>query len=104
MSKLLTLSIARTSYSGQIPSAITKLVLLQTLLACGMFGEKLYGTLPVNLGNMTELRFLAIGGNKFEGSIPRSLRNLFEIVLHRLAKFRRTIIRGRASVAIPQIY
>ena len=79
MSKLLVLSIARTSYSGQIPSAITKLVRLWILLACDMVGEKLHGTLPVDLGNMTELRLLAIGGNKFEGSIPKSLRNLSKL-------------------------
>ena len=70
MTKLMTLDISLTSYTGQIPSAITKLVRLQHLFASEMVGEKLHGTLPVDLGNMSELRLLGIGGNKFEGKIP----------------------------------
>ena len=80
MTKLLTLDISFTSYTGQIPSAITKLVRLQKLFACDMFGEGLYGTLPKDLGNMSELRYLSIGGNKFNESVPMNIRNLTKLV------------------------
>ena len=70
MTKLMRLSIALTNYTGQIPSAITKLFRLQSLYACNMVGEGLNGTLPEDLGNMYELRGLGIGGNKFEGNVP----------------------------------
>ena len=79
MSELVTLSIRQTSYSGQIPDAITKLVRLRTLLASGMLGEKLYGPLPSDIGNMTELRVLGIEENKFNGSIPRSITRLSKL-------------------------
>ena len=79
MSKLLAVYIRRTSYSGHIPNDIVKLVYLQNLFVCNMEGEKLSGPLPEDLGNMTELRFLGIGGNKFEGNIPRSIRKLSKL-------------------------
>ena len=85
MTKLLAVYIKGTSYSGHIPSDIVKLVYLQNLFVCNMEGEKLSGPLPEDLGNMTELRFLGIAGNKFEGNIPRSIRKLsklYYLVLH----------------------
>ena len=39
-------------------------------------GNQLTGTIPTELGNLTNLRFLYLGGNSLSGSIPTELGNL----------------------------
>ena len=76
MSKLLTVVLNAASISGDIPQDIAKLSYLQNFLGCTMRGDGFTGRLPDNIGNMTELRLLCIGGNRLKGQIPRSISRL----------------------------
>ena len=76
MSKLLTVVLNAASISGDIPQDISKLSYLQNFLGCTMHGDGFTGRLPDNIGNMTELRLLCLGGNRLKGQIPRSISRL----------------------------
>ena len=76
MSKLLTVVLNAASISGDIPQDIAKLSYLQNFLGCTMHGDGFTGRLPDNIGNMTELRLLCLGGNRLKGQIPRSISRL----------------------------
>jgi len=76
MSKLLTIEFNAASISGNNPQEITKLANLQNFLGCTMRGEGFTGRLPDDIGNMTELRLLCLGGNNLTGQIPRSISRL----------------------------
>ena len=79
MSKLLIISFKTTSISGDIPKDIVKLTSLQFILGCPMNGEGFSGRLPENIGNMTELRGLCLGGTNLTGEIPRSISRLYDL-------------------------
>jgi len=76
MSKLLTVEFNAASISGDIPQDIVRLGNLQNFLGCTMHGEGFTGRLPDDIGNMTELRLLCLGGNNLTGQIPRSISRL----------------------------
>ena len=76
MSTLLTVVLNAASISGDIPQDIAKLSYLQNFLGCTMHGDGFTGRLPDNIGNMTELRFLCLGGNRLTGQIPRGITRL----------------------------
>ena len=76
MSKLLTVVLNAASITGDIPQDIAKLSYLQNFLGCTMHGDGFTGRLPDNIGNMTELRLLCLGGNNLTGQIPRSISRL----------------------------
>ena len=76
MSKLLIISFKTTSISGDVPKDIVKLTSLQFILGCPMNGKGFSGRLPENIGNMTELRGLCLGGSNLTGEIPRSISRL----------------------------
>ena len=76
MSTLLTVVLNAASISGDIPQDIAKLSYLQNFLGCTMHGDGFTGRLPDNIGNMTELRFLCLGGNRLTGQIPRGISRL----------------------------
>ena len=76
MSKLLTVVFNAASISGDIPQDIVKLGTLQNFLGCIMEGDGFTGRLPQDIGNMTELRVLCLGGNNLTGQIPRSISKL----------------------------
>ena len=76
MSKLLSAVFNAASISGNIPQDLVKLRNLQNFLGCIMDGEGLTGRLPEDMGNMTELRVLCLGGNNLTGQIPRSISRL----------------------------
>ena len=76
MSKLLTVVLNAASITGDIPQDIAKLSYLQNFLGCTMHGDGFTGRLPDNIGNMTELRLLCLGGNRLKGQIPRSISRL----------------------------
>ena len=79
MSKLLTVVLNGASISGDIPQDIAQLSYLQNFLGCSMRGDGLTGRLPDNIGNMTELRLLCLGGNNLTGQIPRSISRLTKL-------------------------
>ncbi|KAL9987492.1 hypothetical protein ACROYT_G001809 [Oculina patagonica] len=76
MSKLLSVVFNAASISGDIPPDIVKLRSLQNFLGCIMDGEGFTGRLPEDIGNMTELRVLCLGGSNLTGKIPRSISRL----------------------------
>ena len=76
MTKLLTVVFNAASISGNIPQDIVKMRNLQNFLGCVMDGEGFTGRLPEDIGNMTELRVLCLGGNNLTGQIPRSISRL----------------------------
>jgi len=76
MSRLLTVALNAASISGDILEEIVKLGNLQNFLGCTMRGEGFTGRLPDDIGNMTELRLLCLGGNNLTGQIPRSIPRL----------------------------
>ncbi|KAL9987500.1 hypothetical protein ACROYT_G001820 [Oculina patagonica] len=76
MSKLLTVNFNGASIAGDIPKEIVQLINLQNFLGNNMDGEGFTGRLPEDIGNMTELRFLSLGGNNLSGQIPRSISRL----------------------------
>ena len=76
MSKLLTVDFSASSIAGDIPEEVVQLTNLQNFLGCNMDGDGLTGRLPEDIGNMTELKFLCLGGNNFSGKIPRSISRL----------------------------
>ena len=76
MSTLLTVVLNAASISGNFPQDIAKLSYLQNFLVCNMQGDGFTGRLPDNIGNMTELRLLCLGGNRLNGQIPRSISRL----------------------------
>ena len=75
-SNLLTVSFNAASITGHIPDDIIRLIKLQNFLGCDMNGDGFSGPLPEDIGNMTELRLLCLGGNNFIGEIPRSVSKL----------------------------
>ena len=79
MSTLLTVVLNAASISGDIPQDIAKLSYLQNFLGCTMRGDGFTGRLPDNIGNMTELRFLCLGGNRLTGQIPRGITRLSKL-------------------------
>lgn len=59
--------------SGTIPSDIG---LLTNLVSLSLSDSSLTGTIPQELGNLTDLQRLWLSGNGLEGQIPSSLNNL----------------------------
>ncbi|XP_068670598.1 putative leucine-rich repeat-containing protein DDB_G0281931 [Montipora foliosa] len=76
MSNLLTVAFNAASISGNIPEGIVKMKNLQNFLGCIMNGDGFTGHLPQDIGNMTELRLLCLGGNNLIGQIPKSISRL----------------------------
>ena len=76
MSKLLTFVICASAVAGEIPLDIVNMTSLQVFIGSPMDGKGFTGHLPEDLGNMTELRFLSLGGNNLTGQIPRSIARL----------------------------
>ena len=80
LSKLLTVVLNAASISGDIPQDIVKLENLQNFLGCTMHGDGFTGRLPDDIGNMTELRLLCLGGNNLTGQLPRSISRLKKLL------------------------
>ena len=59
--------------SGTIPAELDNLTRLTEL---SLFSNRLSGAIPASLGNLTRLRYLSLYGNQLTGTIPASLGNL----------------------------
>ena len=79
MTNLLTVVFHAASVAGDIPKDIVKMRSLQNFLGCNMNGAGFTGRLPEDIGNMTELRLLCLGGNSLTGQIPRSISRLYKL-------------------------
>lgn len=75
-SPLMSLRISRTRFSGDLPSSIEKLDLLNELVASRC---NFSGLLPSSLGNLRQLVYLDLSNNTLTGSIPASLANLTQL-------------------------
>ena len=64
------------SLSGSIPSELGNLTELTTLR---LYNNSLTGSIPSELGNLTELTTLYLDNNTLSGSIPTQLGNLTDI-------------------------
>ena len=67
--------------TGSIPSEIGNLTNLTEL---NLYGNQLTGSIPPEIGNLTNLTYMNLGSNQLTGSIPSeigSLTNLFAFVV-----------------------
>ncbi|CAL9023442.1 unnamed protein product [Prunus brigantina] len=63
------------NFTGPIPSAIGKLSKLTTL----DLGDNSFHEIPVEIGKLTELKYLSFYGNSLSGTIPYQLSNLQKV-------------------------
>ena len=71
------LFLSENNLRGTIPAAVGELTRLEFL---GLFREPgLTGPIPPELGNLADLRVLALGGNNLTGAIPAELGRLTEL-------------------------
>ena len=67
------LVLERNQLSGSIPSELGNLTNLQGL---SLVGNQLSGSIPAELGSLTNLQWLYLGGNQLSGNIPAALGSL----------------------------
>ena len=67
------LDLHQNGLSGTIPLELGQLTNLSILL---LYGNQLSGTIPLELGQLTKLRRLSLGGNQLSGCIPPELGQL----------------------------
>ncbi|KAF7851491.1 hypothetical protein BT93_L3835 [Corymbia citriodora subsp. variegata] len=75
-SPLKSLSLYLTSFSGEIPTSIGNLSLLNELMAYSCYFS---GSLPSSMGNLSHLTDLELDGNNLQGQIPVSFANLTQL-------------------------
>ena len=76
------LALSENGLNGSIPSELGNLSNLERLY---LGGNQLTGPIPSSLGNLTNLTWLSLDGNQLTGSVPSSLGNLVnltELYLH----------------------
>ncbi|XP_035844094.1 MDIS1-interacting receptor like kinase 2 [Helianthus annuus] len=73
---LVSLHITYCDVEGSIPEQIG---LLSNLTQLSLYHNRLTGNLPVSLTNLTRLDYLDLGGNNFSGNIPDSFTNLIRL-------------------------
>ena len=71
--RIIGLSLANNGLSGTIPTQLGDLTNLQTL---SLSGNSLSGTIPTQLGDLTNLQTLSLSGNSLSGTIPTQLGDL----------------------------
>ncbi|KAF7849068.1 hypothetical protein BT93_L1277 [Corymbia citriodora subsp. variegata] len=77
-SPLKSLDLSRTNISGEIPTLIGNLSLLNELIAYNCYFS---GSLPSSLGNLSHLTYLDLSDNNLQGQIPVSFANLTQLSL-----------------------
>ncbi|PON35353.1 LRR domain containing protein [Trema orientale] len=70
------LDIWETNFSGTIPSSVGN---LSQLVHLDLEGENLYGQIPSTLGNLSQLQYLWLSGNNLNGQLPSTLKNLAKL-------------------------
>ncbi|KAF8028269.1 hypothetical protein BT93_E1008 [Corymbia citriodora subsp. variegata] len=75
-SPLKSLDLSRTNISGEIPTLIGNLSLLNELAAQSCYFS---GSLPSSLGNLSHLTYLDLSKNNLQGQIPISFANLTQL-------------------------
>ncbi|KAI5069595.1 hypothetical protein GOP47_0015896 [Adiantum capillus-veneris] len=77
MSTLQSVNLASNSLTGIIPA---NMCTSKKLLVLTLDNNRLFGTIPEDLGTCNSLTTLRLGGNNFTGSIPNSIGNLQNLV------------------------
>ncbi|KAL3737658.1 hypothetical protein ACJRO7_019227 [Eucalyptus globulus] len=80
-SPLKSLYLSYTNFSGEIPTSIGNLSLLNELRAGSCYFS---GSLPSSMGNLSHLTILELHGNNLQGQIPISFANLTHLSVLRL--------------------
>ena len=65
-----------TSLSGTIP---TELGLLTQFTLMSLFGNQLTGNIPSTLGDLVQLQYLSLSGNRLSGTVPSTFGNLIQL-------------------------
>ncbi len=72
------LSLSANQLSGMIPIEIGNLSNLKQL---SLFGNQLSGTIPSEIGNLDNLTYLFLSNNELDGTIPPNLGNLSNLII-----------------------
>uniref|UniRef100_A0A2N9FMC4 Uncharacterized protein n=1 Tax=Fagus sylvatica TaxID=28930 RepID=A0A2N9FMC4_FAGSY len=70
------MTLADTSFSGELPASMGN---LESLIALDMWGCNLSGSIPYSIGNLTNLIYLELSNNSLAGNIPSSIGNLIQL-------------------------
>ena len=77
MTALLRAGLAFNKLSGPIPGELlTQLRSIVKIQLCCQMGKGIFGEIPEDIGNLTELQVLSLGENKLHGLIPKSIAKL----------------------------
>ena len=76
------LALSQNELSGTIPS---ELGALSDLTELSLYNNQLSGSIPAELGNLANLKYLQLGGNQLSGTIPPQLGNLANLQSLQLA-------------------
>ncbi|CAL5428618.1 unnamed protein product [Camellia sinensis] len=81
------IDLGNNSFHGEIPQALGKLFRLQylVLLNNSFQANHLTGTIPLSIGNLSNLRRLSLMYNNLEGSIPTQLGQLYKLEVLQLS-------------------
>ena len=74
--RVIELVLSHNGLSGTIPSELGALTNLKEL---SLAGNELRGAIPLELGNLTNLEWLFLGDNQLSGTIPSELSNLINL-------------------------
>ena len=77
MTKILRIDLAFNKLSGRIPGgSLVQMKSLVKIHLCCQMGEPLSGEIPDDIGNLTHLQVLSLGGSRLYGPIPNSTEKL----------------------------
>ncbi|XP_050259962.1 receptor-like protein 7 [Quercus robur] len=71
------MTLAGTSFSGELPASMGN---LGSLIALDMWNCNISGSIPFSIGNLTNLSYLKLSQNTLVGNIPSSIGNLIQFM------------------------
>ncbi|KQJ86893.1 hypothetical protein BRADI_4g08305v3, partial [Brachypodium distachyon] len=97
-SQLQTLDLCTNKFGGVLPDSFSN---LQSFFA---FSNKISGSIPLTIGNLTELNYFDLDANAFSGSIPSTLGNMTNLLALGLSsnKFTGQLSDNNLEGSLPQ--